>query len=129
MKNSNIYLIGAAVALMLVSTAAASVYLTRESMAPEQTTSSSESHKSNSDIVWNDRAVEQGRTQTRARPVAASCDDGNIAGKAVGGVGGGVLGSLAGKGHGKTATTIAGTLGGAYLGGEAIPLRNVTCPK
>ncbi len=32
----------------------------------------------------------------------AKCDDGNIAGKAVGGVGGGVIGSLVGKGSGKT---------------------------
>ncbi len=41
---------------------------------------------------------------------------------------GGVLASNLGKGNGKTAATIGGTLGGAYIGGETIPLNNVTCP-
>ncbi|MDE1153893.1 MAG: hypothetical protein PW788_15275 [Micavibrio sp.] len=123
MKNSKTYIIAAGVALLLVTTAGASVYLTKQSLLP-QTASSHSSRKQTSDIVWNDRVVAEKRAQA-----VPACDDGNIAGKAVGGVGGGVLGSLAGKGHGKTATTIAGTLGGAYLGGEAIPLKNVTCAK
>lgn len=70
-------------------------------------------------------------TQARATAPAQQqvrCNDGNIAGKAVGGVAGGVLASNLGKGNGKTAATIGGTLGGAYIGGETIPLNNVTCP-
>jgi uncharacterized protein YcfJ len=91
--------------LLVAATAGASIYYTKEQSQPEHV------------VVVNHTA----------RNIAVKCNDGNIAGKAVGGVGGGVIGSLAGKGNGKTAATIAGTLGGAYIGGKELPLQNVTC--
>ena len=125
-------------ALMTV-TAGASVYIA-QSMSNDKNVSAADAkeiaakqatvkHRVSQDIKWDDanskrrgQAVEQAPVQT-----ASACDDGNIAGKAVGGVGGGVLGSMIGDGKGRTAATIAGTLGGAYIGGEAIPLKNATC--
>lgn len=72
---------------------------------------------------------QQAQEQEQARPAAASsgCNDHNIVGTAVGGIGGGVLGSLFGHGSGKTVTTIGGALAGAYAGNQAIPAQNVTC--
>jgi uncharacterized protein YcfJ len=98
-------------ALLVVTTAGASVYLSRQ---PAQETATAKPPPHAERVVVT-------------QPVQRKCDDGNIAGKAVGGVGGGVLGSMVGKGSGKTAATIGGTLGGAYIGGEAIPLNNITC--
>jgi uncharacterized protein YcfJ len=98
--------------LLVITTAGASVYLTKQPAPPEKV------------------AVEPTQHPQHARhtqATAAKCDDGNIAGKAAGGIGGGVIGSLVGRGSGKTAATIGGALGGAYLGGETIPLQNATC--
>ena len=97
--------------ILVATTAAASVYLSKPQPAPAEKVA----------------VVHRPRAEQPAQQVMPKCNDGNVAGKAVGGVGGGVIGSLAGKGNGKTAATIAGTLGGAYLGGEVIPLQNVTC--
>lgn len=91
--------------ILVAATAGASIYYTKQPVQAE-------------------RVVVVKHTSQKA---AVRCDDGNIAGKAVGGVGGGVLGSLAGKGNGKTAATIGGTLAGAYIGGKELPLQNVTC--
>ncbi len=63
------------------------------------------------------------------QPVKPACNDGNILGYAAGGVAGGVLGHQIGKGKGNTAATIGGVLGGAYLGGQHIPLQNATCRR
>lgn len=62
-----------------------------------------------------------------AGPVQQQCDDSNVLGYIAGGAGGGIVGNQIGKGSGNTAATIAGVLGGAYLGGQYIPLRNATC--
>jgi outer membrane lipoprotein SlyB len=68
------------------------------------------------------------QTLASAQPVqTVRCDDGNIAGYIAGGAAGGILGNQVGKGKGNTAATIGGTLTGAYLGGQYMPLRNVTC--
>lgn len=63
----------------------------------------------------------------QAQPQQPACNDSNIIGTAIGGIGGGVLGSQIGSGSGKTAATIGGALGGAYLGNQYIPTRNATC--
>ena len=97
--------------ILVAATAGASVYLSRQQPAPAEK------------VV----VVHKSHVGQPAQKAVPKCNDGNIAGKAVGGVGGGVIGSLAGKGNGKTAATIAGTLGGAYVGGEVLPLQNVTC--
>ncbi len=91
--------------LLVAATAGASIYFTQQPVKTDQ-------------VVVVRHATQK---------AAVRCDDGNIAGKAVGGVGGGVIGSLAGKGNGKTAATIGGTLAGAYIGGKELPLQNVTC--
>jgi outer membrane lipoprotein SlyB len=93
--------------LLVATTAATSVYFARDTRQPEKV------------VIKN--------APPPAQKVVRKCDDGNIAGKAVGGIGGGVVGSLVGGGVGKTAATIGGTLGGAYLGGKTIPLQNSTC--
>lgn len=103
--------------LLVITTAGASIYFAKEPSEPP------EKIVEKTIIVQPSPRV----VQTQSPAPVPNCNDGNIAGKAVGGVGGGVLGSLAGKGNGKTAATIGGTLGGAYLGGKAIPLNNVTC--
>lgn len=109
MQNYKAISVGLAVVLLMIATAGASVYLTKR---PSPATSAHITEK----VVVRE-------------PVQKKCNDGNIAGKALGGVGGGVLGSMVGKGDGKTAATIGGTLGGAYIGGEAIPLNNITCGR
>jgi uncharacterized protein YcfJ len=71
--------------------------------------------------------VQQQAQQEQAQPASSNCNDHNIVGTAVGGIGGGVLGSLLGHGTGKTVTTIGGALAGAYVGNQAVPTQNVTC--
>lgn len=129
MKNGQMWAIVAGFVVALAGTAAASAYLTKQSVEGTSV-AASRPHvtRTASDVRWDDTHSTNTVRTTAARP-APACNDGNIVGKAVGGIGGGVLGSAAGKGHGKTATTIAGTLGGAYLGGEMIPTQNVTCPR
>lgn len=105
-KNTIILTLGGV--LLVIATAAASVYVVKHDIPSKET-------------------VRQAPSQRAAAQPKPNCDDGNIVGKAVGGVGGGIAGSMIGKGGGKTAATIGGTLGGAYVGGEVIPLNNVTC--
>lgn len=118
MKNSQTVILVLAAVLLVIATAGASVYFTRQTPAAQEKVVEKT-------IIAQPAAVRVVQTQNAA-PVP-DCNDGNIAGKAVGGVSGGVIGSLAGKGNGKTAATIGGTLGGAYLGGKVLPLNNVTC--
>jgi len=73
------------------------------------------------------QAHDQDQGQAQAQPASSNCNDHNIVGTAVGGIGGGVLGSLLGHGTGKTVTTIGGALAGAYVGNQAVPTQNVTC--
>lgn len=126
--------------LLIIATAGATTYFNRSESMPDteiaaekiastqvkKTTSAKKMAPRPADIAW-DETPRQQPVQSQTRTVATNCDDGNIVGKAVGGIGGGVLASNIGKGGGKTAATIAGTLGGAYVGGEFIPTRNVTC--
>lgn len=111
MKRNSLIIAMAAVILVLLTASATAYLVQHPEEKPVKTATVTHSHS-------------QPATQVRQQ---VACDDGNIAGKALGGVGGGVAGSMLGKGNGKTATTIAGTLGGAYIGGETIPLHNVTC--
>jgi uncharacterized protein YcfJ len=113
MKNTHKKLIGAGIAILLITgTAAVASYATRESLQPK------------SEITAQNK-----QQQVAAAPVAEPprCDDGNIVGTIAGGAAGGVIGSQVGKGSGKTAATIGGVIGGAYLGNQVIPTRNVTC--
>jgi uncharacterized protein YcfJ len=116
-NSQNIVLIVIAVLLLVIGTAAASVYIARSS-TPEQPKIA---------VVTQPAHRVVHREVTTERRVATNCDDGNIVGKGLGGVGGGVAASTIGKGNGKTAATIAGTLGGAYLGGQYIATNGVTC--
>lgn len=130
MKKDHIIILSLAAILLVAATAGAAVYLTKENLntpvdqVVTTTHNKHTTHKNN--ISWNNSPAAQQQLQPQ-QVAQTNCDDGNIAGKAVGGVGGGIAGSFIGKGKGKTAATIGGALGGAYLGGEAIPLHNVTC--
>lgn len=117
-KQRQILLLSLGAILLIAVTAGASTYLLTQDDKPAV---KAESRAQNA-IQWD-----QGTQASAAPPPQPRCDDGNIVGKVVGGVGGGAAASSVGKGKGKTAATIAGTLGGAYLGGEYLPTRNVTC--
>lgn len=124
MNNKQITLLIVGAVLLVVATATASTYLAKKE--PEVVAEKAPAPKKHTNnITWNSNTPPQ--PQPAPQQQAVNCNDGNIAGKAVGGVGGGILASNVGKGKGKTAATIGGTLGGAYLGGELIPLNNVTC--
>jgi uncharacterized protein YcfJ len=125
-KNLPLYILGGAV--LVAMTAGASAFVTKtvvqdeKPVVVEKTAQAPKAEK----ITWNEP---QKRPQT-AQPqqhTVPSCDDGNVVGAIVGGVGGGVAGSQIGSGNGQTLATIGGALGGAYLGKEYIPTRNVTC--
>lgn len=124
MINKKTALIALGIVALVTTTAVASIYVAREMDGKETKTVSTTTKKTASadKVVWNE-------PRPAAAPAQPACNDGNIAGKALGGVGGGIAGSMIGKGNGKTAATIGGTLGGAYVGGEVIPLQNVTCPR
>jgi uncharacterized protein YcfJ len=118
MVNKNAVIIGLSAVLMVISTAAATLYISgrnAEQPPPPQP---------QPQVVIHNSTI--GPKQTVS--ATPHCNDQNIAGKVIGGIGGGVLGSTIGRGSGKTAATIGGALGGAYLGGEALPLQNTTCP-
>lgn len=115
-------LAGIAVAVLLASTAAASAFITRETLDDVPAPAKSQHVAKRETIQWN-----ESKPAPQPQQVAEACDDGNVVGAIIGGVGGGVLGSQIGNGNGKTAATIGGTLGGGYLGKEYIPTRNATC--
>jgi uncharacterized protein YcfJ len=123
MKRNNAIILGSAVVALVLMTAGASAYITREAATPEKTVTQNHvvTHER---ISWKEPAPAPAPAQAQPQ---ANCDDGNIVGNVLGGVGGGIAGSQLGKGKGKTAATIGGTLGGAYVGGKFIPTQNVTC--
>jgi uncharacterized protein YcfJ len=115
MKSMNKKLIGAGIGIivLLASTAFAAAYFTRETLQP---------------VAQNHVQPKQHpQAIASAAPTQPRCNDGNVLGYVAGGAVGGIAGNQVGKGSGNTAATIAGTLGGAYLGGQYIPLNNVTC--
>lgn len=137
--------------VLLLGTAAASALLTRQMVEENEIVSASDlsqrpplknavSHKSTaqktkaSSMPWQDgrqyaaQSPSAGNTQPPARQATApACDDGNVLGYVAGGAAGALVGSQVGKGKGNTAAIIGGTLGGAYLGGQHLPLRNSLC--
>lgn len=83
-------------------------------------------HASREEIRWNDsKPVPAPVRQAQAAP--PPCDDRNIVGTVLGGLGGGLVGSQVGKGNGQVAATAVGVAAGAVAGNEYIPTRNVTC--
>lgn len=122
MKSMNKKLIVAGIGMMLLlaGTAFATSYFTQAAQPMV---------KSNIPSKYQAKTHNQGNPQVvaAAAPVEPRCDDSNVLGYVAGGAVGGIAGNQIGKGSGNTAATIAGTLGGAYLGGQYIPLRNVTC--
>lgn len=109
----------AAALLLFTATAAIASYVTRETMKPAAVASTPAKTKY--------KEVAQAQPVQHAAPAQPKCDDSNIVGTAVGGVAGGIAGNQIGNGKGKTVATIGGVLGGAYLGNQYIPTRNVTC--
>jgi uncharacterized protein YcfJ len=114
MKSMNKKLIGAGIGIIVLvaSTAFASTYYTKASQPIAVSHAPSKPHL---------------QKIASAQPAQPRCNDGNVLGYVAGGAVGGIAGNQVGKGSGNTAATIAGTLGGAYLGGQYIPLNNVTC--
>lgn len=113
--------------LALGVTAAIASYATKESI--EEPTSAAVQQEPKHPAPRHVALSQQERPAHEQKPqqVASRCDDGNIVGTAVGGIGGGLLGSAVGNGTGKTVATIGGALGGAYLGNQYIPTRGATC--
>jgi uncharacterized protein YcfJ len=123
MKSLNKKLLGATVAVItvVVVSAAAASYVTRQSMTPATAPIAQ-----NTVIQHHVKPVHPQQLAS-AQPQQSRCNDSNILGYVAGGAVGGIAGHQLGKGAGNTAATIGGTLGGAYLGGQYIPLKNVTC--
>lgn len=105
--------------LLLVSGAGIAAYMYKDT--PTEQTATVKTSK----VSWNHN--DQAMAPPPPEPRMRSCDDGNVVGTALGGVGGALAGSAIGKGNGRTAATIGGALGGAYLGQRYIPTKNVTC--
>ena len=120
-KRNKMIVTGLSVFALVMLTAGASAYITRESLDPKPEVRVSKNATHKDEITWNDSQPAPAQQQ------AQNCDDGNVVGKVLGGAAGGIAGSQIGNGGGQTAATIGGTLGGAYLGGEYIPTKNVTC--
>ena len=128
-KNSNQKTIALAIIgaiALIIGTATASAYFTKQNLQPEKQVVAEnkvQSKKSSGKIAWDNAPVRTQQVQAAPPP----CDDSNIVGTVAGGAAGGIVASQIGKGHGKTAATIGGTLGGAYLGNQYLPTKNVTC--
>lgn len=116
-KRKNLIIASIGIAALVASTALATAYFTR-TLPP--TAEAAVRPVQRVEIIEH-------RTVAAAEPVQPDCDDGNLLGYVAGAAVGGIAGNQVGKGSGNTAATIAGTLGGAYLGGKHIPLKNVTC--
>lgn len=133
MKKANVFWLALAVFVAMGATAAASVYLTKQSLQAEEEkpvavseTKTKTVKRKNDDIVWNNPRPAQPQQPQPVQVAANNCDDRNIVGTLIGGAAGAFLGNQIGDGGGRTAATIGGTLGGAYLGNSYIPTRNVT---
>lgn len=129
MKTKQILAWGAGVLALVLVTAGASALVTKDMMSekPAIETARAPAPKEQK-ITWNEP-----RNAEPVQPVrtaaAPPCNDGNIVGLALGGIGGGIAGNQIGKGSGNTVATIGGAVGGAYLGKEFIPTENVTCAR
>lgn len=117
-------------AALIAMTATASALITRESITNDKPVSVREVQK---ETPFEDRkrvaVVDPSPAPPPMPAQQPACDDGNIAGTVLGGAAGGVIGSQIGDGSGQTAATIAGVAGGALLGREYIPTRNITCAQ
>lgn len=116
-KTKTIILASAGVLVALVATAGAATYVTKEVLTDHKPAAARSGN-----IAWNGD-----RQPAQQQRVASACDDNNIIGTVLGGVGGGIIGNQIGSGSGNTVATIGGAVGGAALGNEFIPTDNETC--
>ena len=118
-RNQRNILIGGVAVIALAATAAASSYVTRSSVAPQQLAAATP--------VPHARVVHHTAQPQQVASRQPACDDRNIVGTVGGGLAGGVVGHQFGKGQGRTAATVVGAAGGALLGHEYIPTQGATC--
>ena len=124
MPRKHLILLIVGVIALIAITAAASAYVTRDVMTPENSkvervaTTKPQAEK----VVWNDP-----KPQPQPAPQAKKCDDGNIVGAALGAAGGGIIGHQFGGGKGKDLATIGGAIAGGTAGHQMIPTRGVLC--
>lgn len=116
-KTKTIILASAGALVALVATAGAATYVTKEVINDEKPAASR-----SDGVAWNGE-----RQPAQPQRVASACDDNNIIGTVLGGVGGGIIGNQIGSGSGNTVATIGGAVGGAALGNEFIPTDGETC--
>ena len=112
-------LTGAGVLVLAVMAAGAGAYVTQEMMDDDGTAA-----RKAGAITWN---TDRQTAAPQPQRVASACDDGNIVGTILGGVGGGIIGNQIGSGSGNDVATIGGAVGGAVLGNRYIPTDGVTC--
>jgi uncharacterized protein YcfJ len=137
MQNKNWIIVGIAALILIMVSAGASALITRNNIRDAETVTVTKEetvtkpvvhHKQvrhDDNINWNNRAAAPAPVQqAQALP---PCDDKNIVGTVLGGLGGGLAGSQVGKGNGQIAATAVGVAAGAVAGNEYIPTRNVTC--
>lgn len=145
MEKKDIAIVALAGILLIGATAEGTMYYMNKSSAPQDQSkvvalpsqrpdnvmpaAGEDSEPAHAPVRRHHHSQAQGQSEAQAQPVSATsgCNDHNIVGTAVGGIGGGILGSLFGSGKGKTVTTIGGALAGAYAGNQAIPTNGVTC--
>ena len=118
-RNQN-YLIGGAIALLLLGGTAIAAYNSGQSSASPESMPVSSAQVTQPATP----APAPHRQYAQARP---HCNDHNVIGTVGGAVAGGVLGNQFGKGAGKTVATVGGAAAGGYLGNEYIPTRGATC--
>ena len=118
----------AIIVLLMGAAAAIAAYATKQSLHPDNTVVVSEAKPVK--LINPPHVVHAPPQMAAAQPVQPmqpGCDDRNIVGTLAGGAAGGLVGSQIGKGKGNTAAIIGGIAGGALVGNQYIPTRNVTC--
>lgn len=123
-KNQKTIAIAAAALVALAGVAAASSYLTRQSVEEEQL---AEAEQKPAPVKHRNHKQASAANATQPAAGRPACNDHNVVGTVIGGVAGGVVGNQFGRGSGRTVATVGGAAGGAYLGNEYINTRNATC--
>ena len=126
MTRKNLIVLCVGVFALVVLTAGASAFVTRNVLTEDKTEVQrlTDSPAKTEKITWNEPRQQP---QPQQQPVK-TCDDANIVGAAIGAVAGGVVGNQIGSGKGQDLATIGGAIGGGYLGQQHIPTRNTLCP-
>ena len=128
MTRKNLVVLCVGVFTLMLLTAGASAFMTRNLITEDKTGVQrlSDEKPRAEKITWNEpRANPQPQAQQPAKP---ACNDSNIVGTGLGALAGGLIGSQIGSGKGQDVATIGGAVAGGFAGHEYIPTHNALCP-